>query len=698
MKSVWLKNIADYCPPPTWLCCLLLLVVATPALAGDPFGLTGNWSYRESGGDTGSASIFSQGYTLNYNKELSQFIAVNGAVRYNDNQPSVGGSNDSLNPSLSFDLRNDLFFVNLGASRSQNNRENAPSSYTDTLGGTFYTLNRDWPVARLFFSTSDHSDDSRPHLKDSESLTLGGSVEYELAGLGILYDFRNSITDDHVGASKSENIEHLVHLKYTRSFFQDRLTLAASQQYQNNETISEISPGLGGEFLLPVTSLAAFSGADDTPAFGVLPSNPSLIDGDEISPAGVDIATTIVAQNMAVQINFQPVNRLRIFLDQQLTATLQSLLDWELWQSADGSTWTQISGIRPTVYQLENAQTVVVIDLLAPVNSRFLKAVSRIGLVSATPVLVTEMEVGETQTSTASRVTIRSRLINYQTEFNANYRPGEKWQIGYNMRLNQNDQDRGTSSTQLNQSVNVGYFPTERLSYSFGVSENYDRIDGSEERNTRNYAVSVSSALLSTLNLSLGYTRIETANEGSTDTSSDNINVVINAILFPDLTASLSNNWSRAQNHDGSEVTSFGVVLNAYARMSPRFDLNLTASYVESDNSGVAETAETEDAATRYSLNATYRPSDILLLSSSFNRDEESDQNVISGTTTILATRQIQTIFGYSLAFGAEESQQFNNTWSWLLTRQISLQANGNYLTADDGNSWAFISTVNANF
>ena len=677
---------------------LLLLVLSEVVFAGDPFGLTGNWSYRETGGDVENLSTFNHSYTLNYNKEVSQFIGVNGAVRYNEHQPSTGTSSDSLNASISFDLRNDLFSSNLGVSRNQSNRDDAASTYTDTLGGTFYTLKKKWPILRLFFSASDNYDDGQPRSSDTESLTLGSSIDYNWRDFDMLYNFRNSTTEDQISGSSNETIEHLAQLRYSRSFFQNRLSIAASQQYQRNETISEITPSIGGEFLVPVTILEAFSGADDTPAFGALPANPSLIDGDAISSAGVEIATTIVAQNVAARVNFQGVSRLRVLLDQELTPALQGLLSWEVWQSIDASTWTQIVGVLPAVYQLENTRTVVLLDLLTPVNARYLKAVSRIGLISPTAVHVTELEAGDVRTTTASRVSIRSQLTNYQTEFSASYRPNEKWRVSYSMRMNQNEQAGGLNSTQVNHSVNAGYFPTERLSFSLGISENTDQTDGSAEQTSRNYAVSVSSALMKTLNLSLGYTRSETSRGEQVNSSSDNINAVIYAIIYPDLTASLSNDWSRTQGGDGNESSSFGMTLNVNARISPRFDVNLSASYVESNSSTGEVTADTVDSSTRYSLNANYRPSDVLLLSGSLTRDEEADRNTFNGNATFLATRKIQTTFGYTLSFGEEESSQYNATLNWLLNRQMSLQTNGNYQVAEDRTSWAFASTVNAKF
>lgn len=675
----------------------LLLAVALPVQAGDPFGFSGNWNYRETGGDIESMSQFSHSYTLNYNKELSQFMNLSGSLRYNENLPSEGAATDSINPSLSVDTRNDLFFLGLSASQNKINREGSLSTTDTSWGGTFVTLKEQWPTLRTFFNHSNHYDDGDPRQLDTESTNFSNSIEYELADFSMLYDYSNAISDNMINGASTENIEHLAQLKYSRSFIGNMLTLTASQQYRENQTTTKTPTGFGGEFLLPVTILTGSSDPDDTPANGVLTNNQDLVDHDVASPAGVNITTSPVQQNMAVQVNRQPVSRLRVLLDQQLSTTLQGLLSWQVWVSDDGVGWAQVA-IIPAVYQVEDNRSVVVLDLPNASNSRYLKAVSHISIVSANSVFVTELEAGEIRTSTESRVSIRTNVISHQTEFGLSYRPSEQRQVNYNVRRVKNEQDRGADNEQLNQSLNVSFFPVERLNVSLGVNENSDKVDGSEDRNIRSYAASMNAELLKTLNMSLGYTRTEIDNNDGLDTNSDTINALFNAIIYPDLTASLTNSWSHSQNQAGGEITTMGATLNTTARVSPKLDANLNASYVENITDGPTSASDISDNSTRYGLSANYRPSDILQLSGSFNRDEDAGQNGLAGNATFLATRNLQALFGFAYEFGETKNQFYNTTLSWLLTQELSWQTTGNMVSSEGGDSWALSSTVNARF
>ncbi len=676
----------------------LLLAAVLPADAGDPFSFTGSWNYRETGGDIESTSAFSHNYNLTYAKELSQFIGLSAALRYNENLPSEGANTSSISPTLSVDARNDLFFVNFSLTKNQLERDGAPTISSDTVGGTFFTIAKELPIVRLFYTLTDDYNDASPKSLDTSTTTFGGGIEYSLYAFDMLYNYRNSTAEDKARSITGQNVEHLAQLKYSDSFFAERLSLAASQQYQNNQTTTETTTDIGGDFFVPVPILDAFSGPDDTPATGTLPSNPDLIDGDRATPAGVDITSSTIRQNIAAQVNLQTVGRFRVYLDQELSTTLQGLLNWEVWESDDNFLWTQVSGVIPASYVLENGRTVVVIDLITPVNSRYVKAVSRMTLASLTPVSVTELEVGEIQTSTAERVKIRSRLVSHRTEFSATIHPSADWQASYNMRYNQSEQQNGISGSKLTNSVNVTYFATSRVTISAGATDSRDKTDDSAERLTRNYAVSVNAAVLPTLNLSLGYTRTEISGEERVNSTSDSINAVISAVLYPDLTARLNNSWRRTLREDGNEFTSMGFTLNTSARFTPRLDVNLVASYFTFENKDEFTELDTDGSATRYGISANYRPSDILLLNGNLNRNEDTDQNSLGGNATLLLTRELQFLVGTAFEFGEVESQRYNATMSWLLNRAMSLRTNGTYLATDAADSWSFASTLNASF
>lgn len=675
----------------------VFLAFTGPAWAGDPFGFTGIWTYSETGGDVEDLSQFRHTYILNYSKEMSQYMSLSSSLRYNENLPSEGAATDTTAPWISLDTRNDLFYLNFSASQNQFSRDGAPTNTDSSWGATLFTLDPAWPILRAFFNQGRNYDDSSPRRLDNESLDYGGSVEYTWRDLELLYDLKGSMADNQLDGSTSDNRDQLGQVKFVRDFFSGSLTVNASQQYRENRLITESPTSVGGEFLLPATLLSASSGVDDTPASGSLTDNPSLIDGDLVNSAGVDITTGTVSQNMAAEINFQPVDRLRILLDQELSSALQGLLDWQVWVSDDAISWSQVPNI-PAVYRLESARTVVVVDLLSVTSSRYVKVVSDISIVSFAAVFVTELEMGEIRTASASRVSIRTESVSQQSEIGLSYRPNEKWRVSYNFRRFLAEQDRAANTEQLNQSINAGFSPTDRLDFSLGVSDNISKLDGAPDLRTRTYSAFMDAQLLSTFDLSLGYSRSESDGDDGRSLNSDTLNVILNAILYPDLTASLTNGWSRSRDQDDNQATSIWIALDANARMSPELELSLNVSYGESRTEGVIDAPEVSDSTTRYGLTANYRPSDILQFSGTVNRDEERGQNSLSGNSSYLVSRRLQALFSFVYEFGDQESEQYNTTLNWLMTEQFSLEVAGNFVSAAGSDSWVLSSTLNANF
>jgi hypothetical protein len=674
---------------------LMLIVYATPVAAGDPLSFIGNWNYRKSGGDTGDSSLFNHTYTLIYSKELSDAMAFSASVRYNENIPSGDlEKTDSINPTLSLDTRNDFFSLNLNASRTELNREDNPSRTDQSWSANFQTQVEQWPSLRLYYNQNSSYDDGSPRRQDVDSDVFGATIEYTIAHFDLLYDFRRSESQDHVNRSDTETTDHTAQVGYSNSFFGNRVSVAASQQYQSFKTSTETRVGVGGRFFVPAFLFGGFSSEDDTPATGTPANNPALVDGDTDASAGIDITGTTIKQNMAVQADLQPIDRVRVYLDRIIDTATQNRLQWSIYQSSDLTNWTQITNILPVFYDEENSRTLVVLDLVDAAESRYIKVVSDTTLPSAISVFVTEMEAGTVRTATSDRFSINQRTINLQSQFSTTVRITDSWQVSYNLRRNENRPDNGLDTVQFNHTLSTRYNPSELLTLSLGISENIDWTDSDEDRRSRSYFISVGSQPLPTLNYTLGYTRTETRSDEHGDIDGDSFSALVNATIFPDLTSSLSANWSQREDiTDGRTNTVYGFNLDATARLSPRLDLNIDLGYTKSTSEDELIDDETTTG-TRYGFNLGYRPSDILLFNGGFHRQVEENTSVVNASFTGLWTRKLQTIFGLTYSMGDEDSRQYTGTISWLVSRRISTQINGSYLDADSGDSWSILSSL----
>lgn len=669
----------------------ICLFSAGPVCAGDPFGFNSSWNYRKNGGDTGESSQFSENYNLTYGKELTGAMNFTGSVRYSESQPSEGGDSSTLNPSLSLDLLNDLFSLNLNATETQSEAEGQATRTVDSWGFNLNSRVKDWPSLRFYFDQSTSGDDGNPPLTDSESTNVGASLEYTVWNLDLLYDVRGSKSSDNIHLSETETLDQTAQISYDQSFLQGRVSVSASQQYQKANNTTETRVGIGNTFFVDIDASSGWYAADDSPDSGSLSPQSDLVDGDFISPTAIDIFGTGEARNMAARVNFESTDRIEVFLDQQLTPTQQSLLSWRVYRSDNNSDWVFLGGA--VSYLSENSRTVVTIDLPTAVAARYVKVVSDVTLASASPVYVTELQASAERVSAGDVASISTDSTNLQTQFSSMVRVTDSWSISYSLRRAEAQQDRG-DTVQFSQSLTSSYDLNEKVGFTVGVAENTDEADQAADRHSRSYSLSTSLQPLSTLNVTLGYTRSESDSDDGQDTASDTFSSTLNATIYPDLSASLTSTLSKSENlAEGTESNSFGLTANTTAYLSPQVDLSTSLGYTESESSN-SETSRS----TTYGLTLGYRPSDMLLLNCSYDGDVEDGRSSFTGTSNWLWSKKLQTQFGLSYDFGDETSQQYNALLSWLVSRSLSLQSSGNYLSADEGDSWSFNASVNLIF
>lgn len=671
-----------------------LLAVPAPCGAGDPFSLSANGNYRKNGGDNVETSDrFNHSYNLTFDKQLSSMMDVSTAARYNETFASEGNDSSSLNPSAALDLRNDLFFLNLSASDSWIDTENSALFYNKTWGANLYSQLEKWPHLRLSYNQSSSEDDEDVHEQDSTSSNWGASVDYAVAGLNLLYDFRYGTSDDYVTDTTTDTLNHYAQVKYSESFFRNRLSIAASQQYSSNSTELDGPVGADGVFTLRVPATAGLSKTAGFPRVGALTNNPALIDGDRTAPANVQVVGAGDIQHVGVEVDLQEVDQVRIYFDRIITSTG---LQWELYRSNNNSDWTAVSlSSLPGISTL-SGNTVVTFDF-SPINARYLKVViDPDNWPSGSSVEVTEIEAYlRTDEST-------NDFVSHQTQVGISYRPTANWVAGYSFRRVLNLPDSGLDNIQMTHSANASYTPSVYFGLALGASVNSDDIDESEDSLSRSYSVAITSAPLPTLDTSLGYTRTYDYEDDEETSRNDIINGTLAAEIFPDLTASFSPFWSRNQELDSAaKTTTHGFTLNSNARLTPRLDLTGYWNYARSDAETEEEKEEAFATMTRqYGATLSYRPSDVLLVSGGLQRDQEEDATSLLGTMTWLVTRNIQANGGVAVGLGEDDPNQYNASVHWMLSRNLSLQGGGNYQDAEDEeeDTWGMSTSLNINY
>jgi len=673
-----------------------------PALIfAEPLNFNGSWHYLQAGGDVEDFWSFREAYSAILTKDLSAGMDFSGNFRYNQDTRSEGDDSQQLAPSAAFDLRNDLFAFNLNASETQTSSSNNPTYTNQSWNANWFSgLDQKWPGLRLNVGQTYSTDDATPAMRDSESSYFGASTDYSWSIFKLLYNFRANENVDNLTETTSTNTRHYGQIQFSDDFWQKRLTVSGAQYFTVVDSETEFHLTVGQDFFSTLILTDAYSGLDDTPLFGALAPNAALIDGDREASSGVEIAQIVDPQNLAVRIDFQDVDHIRVYLDREINAATQGLLEWDVYTSNDGTIWELIDQIPQITYDEEFARTVVQIDIASTLSARYVKAVVEPVAPAIEQVFVTEVEAGRIQTATSDRQTQSSNNRMQQSQLNFGYRPNSKMAFAYNLAYSTSDPDPGLSSTQFNHALSGNYAKSRYLNVSFNVSENRDDAEDTEEAINRSYALSLRSEPLDTLDLSVGYTHSDSYWGGDQDTLSDTLTGYASARIFSDLTASLTTNWVQTSNEEtGMENTTFGWRVNTSARFNPKLYGDVFYEYAQSEGEGDPQTTEeTSSMFNRYGVGATYRPSDILLMHGALSRDQDENSTNFSGNVSWKATRNIQAHVACYMDIENLDSQNYSASMNWTISRHFSFRTSFGYVLSESVDSWNWLTSVNVSF
>lgn len=683
----------------------MLLFFTGSVYAGDPLGFSSNWNYRETGGVNTGSSQLNQSYNLTYSKDLSSALSLSSSVRYSENKPSEGAGSRTLSPNLSLDLRNDLFSLNLNAAETKSEQDGAATRTSDSWGVNLRSQIDQWPSMRFYYNQSLASDDNRPKQTDSNSQTAGASVEYSFRQFEFLYDVRHSQSADDIQLSESKTFDQTAQVSYAQSFLQGRVSLSASQQLQLTENNTDTLVGVGNTFDAPLAINGRFYYEDNDLDTIFLPVAESF--------QGKDVLASTEDKNLILDISgpvndLSPIegvfNRVKVWLYREVGTDRLPLLfvdplddagDWLVYyRDAVDTEWTEIAlpagSLTVTEDRLNgNLRTVIIIDLPGDFSADFVKVVAT-DTFPLREAFVDDFMAYRSFVATTDIVSLTRDTTSLQSQFNSTIRLTDKWSVSYNFRRVETRLDSG-DSVQFNQSLTSSYLLNDKVSFSLGVAENSDESDNSADQKNRSYSMSMAVQPLPTMNFSVAYTRSESRSDDGNETLNSTLSSSLNAAIYPDLSARLSTSWTQSENlEDGAESSSYGLNLNTTAYLSPKADMTTSFSYSESDSSS-GETS----SSTNYGLNLGYRPSDMLLVNCGYSSEIENGNSSLTANSSWLWSRKLQSQLGLSFGFGDETSQQYNALLSWLINRSLSFQSSGNFLVADEGNSWNINSSLN---
>ncbi len=632
-----------------------------------PLAANANWRYDRADNDGETSWSFDQNYNLSLMKELSSGLDFTSSIRYSQDSSSAGDDGNRINPSLSLNLRNDLFSSVLGATFSRLEEDNSPTNDSWSWNASWLSQwDEIWPSLRLNFNESYSQDDADPSQIDSQSRQLNTGISYNWRFMESSYDFNYSTSEDNIRDTATDSERHSANLKLEDSwdFWGQLFTISLGERLSYNFSQENSEVGVGNDYFIRDYNVRGFYVIDNTPEEGKLDPNAALTDGDLLTSAGIDIASSLDLHNIGFRPETFPVNRVLIYFTSELTQAQQQQLFWELYESDDGRDW-QKNFIAPFVryeYDPLNSITVAVVDLPIFIKRRdYAKLVLSPSSTLFEIISVSELEAGEQRTAASDTVTTESTFINSESRASLIVRPLDDWTVSSNVLYRYASNDPGFVNHEINASLYSDYYWNRYFSFTVGVNESRDWSDDDEdlEESNRSYSLIIRSFPLDTLDATLSFMRSEQYEEGTLTETSDSINAYLTAQLYPDVTAALTAGWSSGD--DGSDFT---WRLDSTIRLTPRMNLELYC-----------------DDLTIYGVIFNYRPSDVLAFSGNFDRDDESDKNTFNTSVSWITSETIRT----SLAYFWDDSPQgsdhgLQGSLSWELSSLFTLRSDISYL------------------
>lgn len=661
---------------------MILLHFFTPLCDAAPLRLNGNWS-TPIGDDDGPWNL-GQTYNLALSHDPTSAITLNGNFRYATTEQQGFDKTTTLAPSANISLTNDIFRFNIAGAQNERQSGDDPTSTTRNWSCNLSSnLNNPlWPQLRLSYSEANSTNDANPVTVDTNTDSFATSLDYHWQFISMLYNYRTSTSSDEINQTQSSSDSHSTNIQLMKSLLDNRLSLSASHQYNINT--SETSTTLdNGVLVIDINAAAAFSAVDNTPSTDPLPVVNELNDGNIIAATSAEIPASVDLLNMALQVNLQNFNRVKIYFDRALNSATQQRLHWTFYISQDNNIWTAITSTPTLLYNNDSGRSVAEFTFTAPITSaRYIKAVldSDPGFDTA---FITEIQAQEqiNASSTQDRVSSTNTTENIQASIT--YRPWSQWQVGYSFSRNTSDPERGAKSVQDNHSLSSHFDLNRYFALSLSASENRDAVEGLARERNRAYAFSYQATPLNNMNFSLNGTRSSHYVDNKQQRLSDSVSTNLATVILPDLTANLSYTWNQNKNYvDDTTSSSDGCTFNLMARLNERLNLSYYYSYNETSS---------------HRTSLAYRPSELL----SFNASAMINDGTQSYSSSVhwRITRKIQTDLLYSFNTtdeGHTQNSRFNLSWN--LSTYLSLRNSIDWHKSADDSGWSGMLSASYNF
>ncbi len=616
-----------------------------------------NWEFSDEDG------IFSQSYSISVAPEATSTIGFGASFRY-VNRKQGGRTQETLTPTLSMDIVNDLFKFSLSGTQTERKDTEQPDVTNRSWDANLTSDCKGYADIQLYVGQTFDSNDAHPRSLDDDTLYYGFQISREWRGLEVLYNYRGTDEDDRVESSKTETDQHFFKAQYSKNW--EKLSLTAEQQFNFNKTVIKTETSRGEEVLYPLI-------------VGITWNPPRPPNGERLK----------MNQEIVIDLRNQPVDELRFYINEPLQEMVPSSVRWDLYESSDGIVWDELrtSITLPfrfiRTYQRNRYLRLVVVELPIPVPELENPAMKA---------YLVRMGTGRTETMTIKSDTSR-------TNFSLGYQFTPNLSAHYYFSYDKSSPDPGNDTKNISHTLSATWFinrfwePNLNLSRSTRDTENF----GKDETTT--ISINNTSQVYETLQIVSGYTHAFSKERGRKTSTVDTFDVTATANLYPDLDLRWNGNYSQTQNYYPDSTTKgYGTQVNLTARLTPDLTVNGTYDIHRSESTVAREGSITDqlisiDASWSLSDDLTLRGSENLTISS--NGEDTLNSNY---SIWIALTPKVQVNFTVMNTRGDENTYDYSGFISWRVSPFLTLKSSYDRTETEGETEWAWMVSLTAYF
>lgn len=446
-------------------------------------------------------------------------------------------------------------------------------------------------------------------------------VQQALPVLDYQYTLLSRVDEDDRSGVENDRLEHTLRASWREEAGNGRFTSTVSGFVNDRRNeLSGSSGGLPGVEVIPTQGLSLL---DATPQISTLGVNTALINGIDVTSAGVNIGG--FASGGEEDWNFgarlpagSTIDTIHVSTVDIVDSVFVAQFVFTVWVSDDNAFWTQVGNIASPDYDPVQRRFRLVVP---PITADYVKIVNPTSPPSAPAVLVSELRFFASPTSASPTITTNDETQNATVALA--YRLNEQLIVGWDLFLQQANTDTSgvevRDEERIDQGMWANYTPHGKVDANVRFATQRTRDPQVQDEDVETMTSVVAYRPLETLDLNASYSRNDRELNGEPSLETEAVQSLTSAQLLDTLRADLTVQKSTQDDTTNQrEIDHLVTGVSLVAELTATLELTLGWRDDHADVTGPGAAAIPNPSERRTEMLWVYKPHDQLVMQLEF--------------------------------------------------------------------------------